>query len=256
MDAVGRLGGTIVVLLTMPLPGCGGDEEGELAIRMNQAPTSACELSPEGGGARIASGVFDLVIGDVSSYILTPLVANNGGEDITVTTARLEAYEERDGASYRLNFACHLPSGCDEWDIDLCGTGGCPVVPAGGTASFEVQALPRVVTGYYQLMLDAAVREGRRPSEHDIRSVVRLVGTAGSRDVISDPFEWVTHLCLGCLVEFPPGSDDPAIVGEDCCGLGTPESSCYPSQDDPIDCRLCVRTSPEVCNFGRTSCGF
>lgn len=254
MAGVGRFGGAIGLVLAALALGCGADEEGELVIAANQAPTATCELSQSGGAPRIGSGIFDLVIGDRSSYVLTPLVRNNGGEDITITTARIEAYEERDGASYRLNFACHLPDGCDEWDIEVCAA-GCPRVPAGGTASFEVQALPRVVTGYYQIMMDAAVREGRRPSEHDIRSVVRLVGNAGAREVISDPFDFITHLCLGCLVTFPPGSDSPGIPGEDCCGAGVPEESCYPGQDEPVDCRLCTRTSPEVCNFGRTSCG-
>lgn len=237
----------------MALAAC-GDDPPQLEITRNQLPDgTTCELHQTRRGSGTARGTFDLVIGDRSSYILTPLVANNGSADITITSARLEAYEDREGESVRLNFACHLPEGCDEWDIDVC-EGACPVVEAGSTASFEVQVLPRVVTGYYQIMMDVAAREGRRPPQFDIRSVVQLVGETDSGEVLSEPFEFVTTLCLGCLVEFPPGSDDPSLPGPDCCGSGGIPSSCYPGQDAPIDCHLCVSTSPEVCNFGRTRC--
>ena len=243
----------VVVAAAIAVAACGEDPE-PLRIARNQLPDpSTCELIQTRRGTGTGRGTFDMVIGDRSSYVLTPLVENNRGTDITITTARLEAYEERDGTLTRLNFACHLPEGCDEWEVDLCD-GGCPVVEAGSTASFEVQALPRVVTGYYQIMMDVAAREGRRPPQFDIRSVVRLVGETDTGEIVSAPFEFVTTLCLGCLVEFPPGSDDPALPGPDCCGPATIPTSCYPGQDEPIDCHLCVTTSPELCNFGRTRC--
>jgi hypothetical protein len=241
------------VLAVLALAACGEDPD-PFRIARNQLPDpSTCELFQARRGTSAARGTFDLVIGDRSSYILTPLVENNGSADITITTARLEAYEERDGESFRLNFACHVPEGCDEWEIDVC-EGVCPVVEAGSTASFEVQALPRVVTGYYQIMMDLAAREGRRPPQFDIRAVVRLVGETDGGEIVSAPFELVVTLCLGCLVEFPPGSDDPAVLGPDCCGPATIPASCYPGQDAPIDCHLCTTTSPELCNFGRTRC--
>jgi hypothetical protein len=228
----------------------------ELEIAANQAPVEdTCELSQVRTGRAIPSGTFDLAIGDRSSYVLTPLVRNNGTSDLTIRTARLEAYEEVAEGSIRLNFACEVPEGCQEWDIDLCAGGACPVIEPGGTASFEVQALPRVVTGYYQLMMDAAVRSGRVPPEFELRSVVRLIAGDVEREVVSAAFSFGIRLCLGCLVEFPEGTDSPGLPEPDCCGPGTPVTTCYPGQDGPIDCRSCLRTLPEICNFGRVSCG-
>ena len=146
---------------------------------------------------------------------------------------------------------------CDEWDLALCPAGSrtCPTVAAGDTASFEVPVMSRIVTGFYQTMMDIAVREGRNPPEFELIAEVRLVGTVDGEEVISEPFEYPVKLCLGCLVDYPDGSDVSRISGPDCCGARSSRINCYPGQDDPFDCHLCTRTLPEICNFGRLTCG-
>lgn len=239
---------------------CSGDagEPDELEITYNQSPLAgSCELSQEATRERIEEGTFDLALGDRSSYTLTPLVTNRGSDDIVFQTVRLEAYHEQDAGFVRLNFVCDDPMGCETWEIDLCEGGSCPSVLNGETASFEVPVFSRLVTAYFQTIMDGAVREGRTPPQFRLQAVARLIGTDanGIREVESAPFAFVVNLCLGCLVAFPEGTDSPALPGEDCCGGGTPvDPGCYPGQDAPIDCRSCLRTLPEICNFGRVSC--
>jgi hypothetical protein len=78
---------------------------------------------------------------------------------------------------------------------------------------------------------------------------MRLVGTAdGGAEILSPPFTYPLRVCLGCLVEFPDGSDSGSVPGPDCCAGAPTSRACLPGQDDPIDCRSCVMSAPEVCN--------
>jgi hypothetical protein len=233
------------------LAGCGGEEGPDFAIERNQrADESTCELSPRRSGSAIERGTFDVALGDRSAYVLTPLVRNSTGSAITVTHARVAVDLEAEGLWGRVRIRCDLGASCEEWDLSTCNPSDpsdCPVVPAGGTDSFEAPILPRLVTAYFQGMLDAAAIEGRTPPEFELRSLVRLVGTnADGDEVVSAEFVYEVTMCLGCLVDFPPGSDS-AMPGVDCCAGGAPITSCQPGQDDPIDCRLCRATAPEVC---------
>jgi len=248
---MGKLGA--VALAAAALAGCGSSPD--LEILANQRPDDRCDLLQDPTGSVIRQGTFDISIGDRSSYLMTPVVRNHTSRTVEVQTVHIEVYEQTDAGPVRLRIRCDLGASCEEWDLDLCDPGPCPTVPAGDTASFEVPILPRLVTGFYQTQLDGAVMEGRVPPEFDLTSEVTLLGTSGSADVESNTFDMKVHLCLGCLVEFPPGSDSPSIPGPDCCGRGAPLPACYPGQDDPIDCRRCIMTSPEICNFGKLSCG-
>jgi len=240
---------------------CAGCDEApppDLEIARNQRPAPSCELVQSPTGELLTHGTFDVAIGDRSSYLLTPVVRNRTDTQVTITTARVDIELETPPDVWnRVRVRCDLGEVCEEWDLSTCNAADptdCPVVRANDSAAFAVSILPRVVTGYFQMQLDAAVLEGRTPPEYELRSTVRLIGHSDRGDIESTPFAYELTLCLGCLVEFPPGSDS-TLSGPDCCA-GTPTStSCYPGQDDPIDCRLCVRTSPEVCNFGRLTCG-
>jgi hypothetical protein len=237
---------------------CSSEKPVPLTVNRNQAPSADCTLDQLGGEPSIESGVFDLAIGDRAAYIMIPLVENPGAEDLIVTTARVDVVQNTDEGAITLRFTC-TEGGCDEWDLALCDGAldpTCPVVPARGRASFAAPVLPRVVTGYFQGQMDAAVREGRIPATFFLTTRVSLVGYAGEREVIGPSFAYDIQLCLGCLVEFPPGTDDPSLPGIDCCGGGAPIESCYPGQDEPIDCRSCLSSLPEICNMGRTSCRF
>lgn len=207
-----------------------------------------CSLSAGGDAAVLPAGVFDLALGERASYVLTPLVANPGPDPTTVTSARIRVLNES-GVPYV--FDCTDPEGCGEWELDVEGE-----IAAGENGTFEVRVLPRVFTGFVQSQLDADVREGRAPESFRVQAEVQLIGRSAGEVVVGPPFLYEIEVCLGCLVEFPPGSDDPALPGPDCCGAGRSEPACYSGQDTAIDCRDCLRTLPEICNFGRTTCDF
>ncbi len=242
------------VVAGLGLVGCGS--EPDFAIERNQRPLAGtCALAEGGAGPALSRGTFDLAIGDRPTYELTPLVRNRTAANITVQTVRVRADLLRDGDRARLSIACPAGS-CDEWDLSACPAADpldCPVVPADGTASFPVPILPRFVTVYFQEMLDSAIVAGRTPPEFDLVVTVRLRGTSTDGAIDSADFDYELKLCIGCLVTFPTGTDS-VLPGPDCCALGAPEPACIPGQDDPVDCRRCVTTSPEVCNFGRLTC--
>lgn len=216
----------------------------DLEIIENQQPLEDCSLSDERTDRAIVAGTFDLAVGDRASYLLTPLVRNRTAAPLTVTTARVRTIES-DGY---LQFRCGGES-CSAWDLDLCAD-GCPVIPAKSSASFEVPALERVVSGYFQNQMDAAVIEGRNPPEFDVEAEIELI--AG--DIVSPVFTFPIRLCLGCLVTFPIESDQASLPGPDCCGFSRGDDGCYPGQDDTYSCRLCTFSVPEICNFGRRTC--
>lgn len=241
--------------LVLLLAGC---EQGGLVVLGNQRPLrGSCELSQTATGDLVPTGTFDLVLGDRSSYLLTPLVRNGLGSAVAIARAHVSIDWEVDGALVPFILgSTGTGTVYREWDVELdaCLV-ECPVVPASGTASFEVPVLPRAVTQFLATSMDEAVLDGRAPPEYRLVVNAVLVGTSGGAEVRSAPFEVEVRLCLGCLVTFPPETDSPSVAGPDCCGAGAPEPSCLPGQDDAVDCRDCIRTLPEICNFGRLSCG-
>lgn len=242
---------TLVVLLLI----ASACDAAPLAVAHNQRPGLGCRLGVEGAGGT-TSGTFDLVIGDRDTYVLTPLVENGTAEAVEIVSAHVELDWELEGDLVRLRIVCPGGGLCDEWELETCAGGSCPVLAARGGTVIEVPALPRSVTAYFLGLMDAAVAEGRAPPELRVVSRVVLRGrTASGRDVESGEYAHDLRVCLGCLVEFPPGSDSPLIDGPDCCASGEPLPACYPGQDDPVDCRRCIRTVPEICNFGRLGCG-
>ena len=244
--------GALVIAL---VAGCGPDEPpADLEIVANQRLTSPACGPDDGSGSR-SSGTFDLAIGDSSTYVLDAIVANRTPDDVTVETARVTVDWKIDGEWVRVRVRCDLGETCEVWDLDVCAGGSCPVVPVRDRIAFDVPSLPRLVTAYFQGMLDTAVREGRNPPEFELRSNVTLLGTTAAGDAIeSAEFQYEIRLCLGCLVVFPEGSDNPSLPEADCCGGPPTLTSCHPGQDDPIDCRACIVSSPDVCNFSRLSC--
>ncbi|MEO0322986.1 MAG: hypothetical protein AAF447_08510 [Myxococcota bacterium] len=182
--------------------------------------------------------------------MLTPLVANTGPEEVVVTGARVRVLDEN---NIFLVFNCTDDEGCGTWDLDVRGD---VVIAAGGTGSFEVDVLPRVVTSFFLGQMDADVQAGRTPRRQGLTVQVELLGRSDGEQILGPPFLYPLELCLGCLVDFPEGTDDPSLPGQDCCGAGLPELSCLSGQEDPVDCRACIGTLPEICNFGRFSCRF
>lgn len=249
-----RWGAVVAGALALVL-GCAG-ESPDLAVEGAQAPDpDTCVLRDDGSGAPIGAGTFDLAIGERSSYLLGAVVRNRLPEDVVFESVHVEVFQLEDEGPVHLRFTCS-EGACEAWSIPLCegAPASCPRAPAGDTASFQVPLLPRVVTGFYQGMMDVAVAEGRRPPQFDLRVEYQLEGRTSTGVVTTPVHSFDLTICLGCLVEFPEGSDSPSIAGPDCCGSGSVIPACIPGQDDPIDCRRCVWTLPEICNFGRLSC--
>lgn len=64
--------------------------------------------------------------------------------------------------------------------------------------------------------------------------------TAGGLDTESSPISLPVLVCNGCLVYFPPGSDDPASEGNDCNADPDVEfTGCPVGQDQRVPCTVC-----------------
>lgn len=74
--------------------------------------------------------------------------------------------------------------------------------------------------------------------------------TAGGLDAESNVISLPVLVCNGCLVDFPPGSDDPATPEVDCNGTPDVEfTGCPVGQDQRVPCTVC-RGAP-VCDPAR-----
>lgn len=249
MTCVRRLLGSFLVVAAM---GCAAED---LEIVANAAPgVERCDGEPANTGD-LGDGTFDLVIGDRDSYILTPRVANRSSAAITVDRADVRL-EWDDGSGLQpLTVRCEGGELCGNWEQLDCTPSTCPVLPAGSETQIELRTFPRVVTAFFLQRFEEAVIEGRAPPIYDMVAYVTLHGTGAGGETVSPEFAFPITLCLGCLVDFPPETDDPLVDGPDCCAGEPPARVCLEGQDAPIDCRRCRSFYPELCNYGRPSCG-
>lgn len=63
------------------------------------------------------------------------------------------------------------------------------------------------------------------------------------------PYVFPVRVCCHCLVTFPAESVDPSHPGPNCLAPPPREFSepAFPGQDGPLDCRVCARTNPAIC---------
>ncbi len=216
---------------------------------------SVCVPDPAPPERELDRGTFDLVIGDRDSYLLTPRVANRTGSLLTIEAADVSFEWDQGSGPGPLSVRCEGGEVCSVWEQLGCDGVGCPVVPARDEGRIAIRVMPRVVTTFLLQRFEEAVIEGRAPPIYDLIATVTLRGVSAGEPVVTPPFEFPIQVCLGCLVEFPEGTDDPAIPGPDCCAGGVSLPTCLEGQDAPIDCRRCRGIYPELCNFGRPSCG-
>jgi hypothetical protein len=78
---------------------------------------------------------------------------------------------------------------------------------------------------------------------------VRVFGhTLGGDEIESAIFNFPIDVCYGCLVAFPL----EAVENGSCLNAteAAPDfDGCRAGQDDPIDCRACVVSQPDVCDL-------
>jgi hypothetical protein len=71
--------------------------------------------------------------------------------------------------------------------------------------------------------------------------------TSGGTHIESGTIQFAVDACIGCLVTFPSGSDDPTMAQPNCNASSSASGStitqpCVLGQDQYIDCRLCSAT--------------
>ncbi|MDI3291079.1 hypothetical protein [Polyangium sp. 15x6] len=87
----------------------------------------------------------------------------------------------------------------------------------------------------------------RTPVEVLVNIIVRG-RTLGGEEIATGEWQFPVDVCRGCLVDYPPGSDDLSSVEPDCLNtVDAPSRPCRPGRDNVIDCRLCSRVEP-ICN--------
>lgn len=242
---------TLVLLIGCESPG------GPLQVeQVERLDPSACAPRADGDPVeRVDRGVFDLVLGDRSSYLLTPRVRNESAQALALTGAAVELEWVMDGETLPVSIRCEGGETCDRWEILPCEDVTCPTLEPTRSAVLELAILPRALSTYLLEMLDGAVAEGRAPPEFPLRAHLEVRGElADGTPVTSAVFEFPLTVCLGCLVETPADADSPSVEGPDCCAGRAPAPACHEGQDAPIDCRRCAAFYPELCNYGRVSC--
>ncbi len=123
--------------------------------------------------------------------------------------------------------------------------GGGEVDPAvGGTPGYATFA-PQIIDSATSALLRNKIFNNQRGPTKRLITFFKVFGaTTGGVSLESMEFEYPVETCWGCLVTFPPGSDDPAQLPRPNCKAGAGTSStiivpCSSGVDQAIDCRLC-----------------
>jgi hypothetical protein len=104
----------------------------------------------------------------------------------------------------------------------------------------------------YGIVFAPIVPPGVGEDDTSVTAHVKVFGeTLGGTEVESAELSFPVFICRGCLVTVPAEACDPATgvcscLGGDSSGV---EAPCRMGQDDPVDCRLCAATAPDVCRI-------
>ena len=207
-------------------------------------PGAACIYTPTLTGPFLAYGTIDVAFAE--QYAPSILVGNQMVARGDPTQSRVETDNVTlQGAIVRITDA----GGAQITSYTVLGSGFVPAA-TGGTMSlgmFSATLIDPSTIDAVRQQLGSAVGSSKR-----LISYVTLFGTTtGGQHIESGEFGFPVNACLGCLVTFPVGSNDPAQQPQpNCLGGATSGGSvvttpCVMGQDQTIDCRLC-QTNP-VC---------
>jgi len=207
-------------------------------------PGAACIYTPTLVGPFLPYGTVDIAFAE--QYVPNILIGNQMVARGDPGQSRVETDNVTlQGAIIRITDA----SGAQLTSYTVLGSGFVPAA-TGGTMSlgtFSTTLIDPATIDATRQALGSAVGTSKR-----LISYMTVFGTTtGGQHIESGEFGFPVNACLGCLVSFPAGSNDPAQQPQpNCLGGATSGGSsvttpCVMGQDQTIDCRLC-QTNP-VC---------
>lgn len=231
------LGG--VALVGVHASGC-ADPDSELFIRGVVKPQQGlCEIKAEADSTIYTEGYLDASLS--TEYTATLLIGNQlvsqttqGAEKVRTETNRVTIQSA--------DVTVENAKG-EEIDSFSVPTSGFADPTTGGQAGYGLATVP-LLSRKAALKLAAGGRANAR---------VRIFGrTLGGTDVRSDEFNFVIHVCAGCLISFPLERTNTSLPLPNCAvvsdaGGGTSNTTpCRIGQDEVVDCGLC-RNSNAAC---------
>lgn len=232
-----RSGGTLLfgAAVVIHASGCKQDDVSQIFVRQVQAiipPTCTTDNSPD--SVHIEGGVLDVALRE--TYVATMLVGNQvitrGSQDLVRTETSKVTIEEAE---------VHVQ---DSSGTDVSAY----TIPVSGFVDEDTGNVPGY--GLTDVTLIDATSAQLVAGDFKTRrlfSKVKVRGhTLGGSPVESGEFGFPVEVCYGCLVEFPPDSRNTDIPGANCLDtMGSVKlTQCRFGQDDPVDCRQCVGSSP------------
>lgn len=244
-----RLGGTLLrrglslacAAATVTAMACVHNDGSIYIIGVLQPPASAqggqCSYTATATGPFNSSGVLDVAFTlhyEPAVLIGNQLAARGDTNQLRVETNRFIAQ----GTIVRLTDAAgaeiksYTVQGAGEADPSSGGTPGLGIV-------FPILVDPDTVINLQKSKLSS-------PSAAPVRLVAyfKVYGqTTGGQSIESAEFAYPIDACNGCLVTVP------AAGCQDTSGGTSATAPCVEGQDQPIDCRLCLKSNPAVCNL-------
>jgi hypothetical protein len=220
-----------------------------------QAPqaqqSGVCTYTADPTQPMITAGVLDVAF--ASSYTAAFLVGNQmtprgSAEQDRTETARVTLQgaivrvTDINGNDLRPSFTWSASTTVDP------ATGGTP-----SYAPFFAEIIDSTVSGTIKSQVQSAIAAHQATGTTRVLTYVKIFGhTLGGQRVETNEFQFPVDVCYGCLVVFPAGVSSPLLPQPNCSNQAGASSApsappCAYGQDQPIDCRLCVATNPDVC---------
>jgi hypothetical protein len=235
--------GCVVAALAVPwVCGC-ADNESSLFVRsvMKNSPPE-CTVQSDPTAVMLLGGTMDVALTDTYRAALligNQLVRRGSRDNLRTETARIALK----GAEVRLQ-----NSGGQQLSNGAFTVGGTGFVDPGSGDE----------PGYGVMFVPLVPPSVQPQAGTVITARVKVFGdTLGGTEITSNELSFPIAVCYGCLVDFPPAADDATVTGYQCNNASTGTSAstapsadtapCWMGQDDPVDCRFCVNTLPDVC---------